>query len=120
MSLLTDWIAKQNPVVHVFNNRANAPVTQVFPDRPVNVEKFILVVDLDLHIGHIPLSINLPTVNRIVMVERMDASDSDQCRSGRLNIAGLIGAAALDDRLVSVPAPPEPKARVTLRKNRML
>lgn len=52
MNLLTQWIDKQNPIGHVFNNADDAPVTQVFPNRPVNLEKFSVIVDVNLQNGN--------------------------------------------------------------------
>src|SRR5437763_12090236 len=74
----------------------------------------------DVNIVHRPVARDFPTLDRIIVIDGMQPASCDQALAAGLHVAGLIGASALEDGFLSIPAPGEPEARVTLGQHRLL
>src|SRR5262245_22291604 len=62
-------------------------------------------VFLRVDIGYLPLGADLPALDAVVVIDRARAAHIDQLRARRLDIAGLVISPALQDGLVTSPAP---------------
>src|SRR5581483_6336831 len=64
---------------------------------------------LSVDIGDVPRWIDSPTLDRIEVVDRSErtvrSADRDQLLEGRLDVAGLVRAPALQDRGLAIPHP---------------
>src|SRR5262249_32046598 len=67
-----------------------------------------------------PVGIDPPVLDRIVVVDRVRASNGEERLAGRLHVSRLIGAATGDHALVSVPPPGQAEAGMALLENRIL
>src|SRR4029077_19073368 len=64
---------------------------------------------LGVNIGDAPSFVDRPTLDRIEVIDRAErpvrSADGDQLLERRLNVAGLVGAAALQDGGLAIPHP---------------
>src|SRR5215831_10624914 len=80
----------------------------------------IVTIRLYLDIVDTPIAGHLPALNGVVVIERADAADADQGGAGRLDIAGVVGTATLQDGFLPLPLPGEAEHRQGLGQNRVL
>src|SRR6266566_1582749 len=73
-----------------------------------------------LRIGHLAVSRDVPGPDRVVMIIIIVAAHREQFGQGRLNVAGLVDSAALDDRRFAVPVPRQSEAGQRPREHRLL
>ena len=59
----------------------------------------------ELNIEHAPVGLDLPGLDRIVVIDRIRSALLSQLRNGRLHIAGLVDHARFQQRRLAVPAP---------------
>src|SRR5947208_8352430 len=70
-------------------------------------------------IRHLATRRNGPGLHGIVVIEGIDAALLEQLREARLNVTGLIGCPALDDRRLALPTPRKAEARQRAREHRL-
>src|SRR5262245_55685053 len=63
---------------------------------------------------------DLPRLDAVVVILRVHPADLDQFGKRRLRVAGVVRAARGDERLLAVPLPREPEARVRNPQHRFL
>src|SRR5437764_13742485 len=77
-----------------------------------------------MDIGHTPVARNRPALDRIEVIDRAErpgeAADVDELLQARLQIAGLVGRAALQNGGLAVPEPREAEPRGADRQHRVL
>ena len=73
-----------------------------------------------MNIPDAPILKDLPTLNPIVMIVSIRASDREQSLASRLDIPGFVDTTALQNRLLSVPFPWQPETGMASWKNRLL
>src|SRR3982750_4190102 len=71
-------------------------------------------------IRHLATRRDSPGLDRIVVIEGIDAALLEQLRKARLDVTGLVGCPALDDRRLALPAPRKAEARQRARQHRLL
>src|SRR5487761_2696091 len=77
-----------------------------------------------MDIAHAPIGSNGPALNAVQVIDGCDrpvgAAHVGQLLDGGLHVAGLVGAAALQDCRFAVPIPWQAKARMANRQHRSL
>src|SRR5438105_12301021 len=58
-----------------------------------------------IHIGRLPLLVDAPACNRVVVIEAAKSALGGELRARRLHHAGVVGGAALQNRRATVPLP---------------
>src|SRR5882724_9871442 len=74
----------------------------------------------ELNIEYAPVRLDLPGLDRIVVVDRIRPALLSQLRNGRLHITGLVDDAGFQQRRPPVPAPRQREARQRLRQYRVV
>src|SRR5262245_36305540 len=64
-----------------------------------------LYIGLRIDILHLAIAGHGPRLDHVVVVLRALAAQRDELRAARLDVAGLVGAAALQHRRAAVPLP---------------
>src|SRR5262249_57187253 len=75
---------------------------------------------LRLHIGHLPVHGHVPANDAVEHLAEVGSARRDQLGARGLDVAGLVGRPALEDRLAAIPNPWETKAGVADRQDRFL
>src|SRR5260221_10044420 len=75
---------------------------------------------LRIDMRHLAAFGNGPARDRVIVIDRPGSPLGDQMGAGRLNVAGSVGRAALQDRWTAVPTPRHAEAGQRLREHRLL
>src|SRR5205085_10510010 len=77
-----------------------------------------------MDIGHLPVARDVPGLNRVEVIDRaertVEAAQRDELPEGGLHVTGLVDAPALKHRVLAIPGPGKPEARVADREHRPL
>src|ERR1700694_2163617 len=71
----------------------------------------------ELNIEHAPVRLDLPGLDRIVVVDRIRSALLSQLRNRRLHIAGLVDDAGFQQRRLTIPAPRQSEFRQRFRQH---
>src|SRR5690242_2826488 len=72
----------------------------------------------DFDILNLAVRLEMPGLDAVVVIDRVDAADLAQCVFGRLNVAGFVDGARLQKQWLAVPLMLEVKARASLVEHR--
>src|SRR6476660_1416705 len=93
------------------------------PARPPAVSRMAMIGKptlRELYIEHVSVGLDLPGLDRIVVIDRVRATLCSQLCDGRLHVAGLIDDAGCDQRRTAVPAPGHGELCECFRQHRLM
>src|SRR4030095_8576033 len=75
---------------------------------------------VNLNIPHLTVRVDLPRLDRVVVIDRARATHGAQLRDRRLHMPGFVDSPALQQRRRTLPGPVGTESRQRLRQHRLL